>query len=95
MHLDGAGGYFAVVLPDLPQHLVARHNALAVIHQIAQELNFFRRRGYALSVPANIGALEINGYIVELECPCRNSILFANPPQQCLQAREQIGGLAR
>jgi hypothetical protein len=45
VHIHGPRIDFAVVLPHLMKNFLARQNAIAVEHQILQELQFFRCQG--------------------------------------------------
>src|SRR6185437_15436426 len=95
VHVDGAGGDVGAVLPNFAQQLLARDHAMAVINQIAQELQLFLRHADGLTAFADLGALEIDVDIFEMEAADGDAILLANAAQQSVDAGQQLGWVER
>ena len=95
VHIDGSRGNVARIFPYVLEQFFPRHDAPAMIHQVAKQLQFLAGHVHFAAGLVHLGALEIHFDIAEFESLHRNPLILPDAAEQRFHPRQQFGGIER
>src|ERR1700724_2978820 len=81
VHIDGPRRNFAVVLPDFVQNFLAWNHAVAMIHEIAEQLKILASQRERFAGLAHFGAFKINLDIAKVKTANVDAIFLVHAAQ--------------